>query len=174
MVGTGKAFAYFGPMFSATYVAQAAGLDTDAFAAQEQFVLFPKSADTDKAFCTAAPQFMSISADTKYPQLCKQIFMELQGDSADLLAHHSAVTYSLSSVKAANEMEEITSNPILAPVTYMADYAQSIPSVENATSLRGVIFDQIASLELGQTTVEKAVEDCKTQAQLNIDDIIIK
>ena len=71
-------------------------------------------------------------------------------------------------------MEEITSNPILAPVTYMADYAQSIPSVENATSLRGVIFDQIASLELGQTTVEKAVEDCKTQAQLNIDDIIVK
>ncbi len=174
MVGTGKAFAYFGPMFSATYVAQAAGLDTDTFAAQEQFVLFPKSADTDKAFCTAAPQFMSISADTKYPQLCKQIFMELQGDSADLLAHHSAVTYSLSSVKAANEMEEITSNPILAPVTYMADYAQSIPSIENATSLRGVIFDQIASLELGQTTVEKAVEDCKTQAQLNIDDIIVK
>lgn len=174
MVGTGKAFAYFGPMFSATYVAQAAGLDTESFAEQEQFVLFPKSANSEKAFCTAAPQFMSISADTQYADLCKQIFVELQGDSADLLAHHSATTYSLSSVKAANELEEITSNPILAPVTYMVDYAQSVPSVDNATSLRGAIFDQIVSLELGQTTVEKAVEDCKTQAQLNIDDIIME
>ena len=52
MVGTGEAFAYFGPMFSATYVAQAAGLETDAFAQQEQFVLFPKSAYSDGPFCT--------------------------------------------------------------------------------------------------------------------------
>ena len=174
MVGTGEAFAYFGPMFSATYVAQAAGLETDEFAEQEQFVLFPQSQYSDAPFCTAAPQFMSISADTQYPDLCKEIFKELQGDSASYLAHHSAVTYSLSSVKAPNEMDEITSSKILAPVTYMVDYAQHIPAVDNATTLRGLIFDQITSLELGQTTVEQAVEDVKTQAQLNIDDIIME
>lgn len=174
MVGTGTAFAYFGPMFSATYVANAAGLDTEEFAQQEAFVLFPKSADNDSPFCIAAPQFMSISSDTKYPELCKAIFRELQGDSADLLAHHSAVTFSLSSVTAANSMEEITSSPILAPVTYMADYVRNIPSIDNATTLRGLIFDQIVSLELGQTTVEQAVKDVKTQAQLNIDDLILK
>ena len=174
MVGTGEAFAYFGPMFSATYVANAAGLETDVFAEQEQFVLFPKSENSDAPFCTAAPQFMSISADTEYPELCKEIFRELQGDSASYLAHHSAVTYSLSSVKAANEMEEITSSAILSPVTYMVDYAQHIPAVDDATTLRGLIFDQITSLELGQTTVEQAVQDVKTQAQLNIDNIIME
>ena len=105
---------------------------------------------------------MAISADTEYPELCKEIFRELQGDSADLLAHHSAVTFSLSSVTAANSMEEITSSPILAPVTYMADYAKNIPAIEDATTLRGLIFDQIVSLELGQTTAEQAVQDVKT------------
>ncbi len=73
MVGTGEAFAYFGPMFSATYVAQAAGLETDEFAEQEQFVLFPKSQYSDAPFCVAAPQPMAISADTKYPELCKEM-----------------------------------------------------------------------------------------------------
>ena len=174
MVGTGEAFAYFGPMFSATYVANAAGLDNDAFAAQESFVLFPKSENSDAAFCTAAPQFMAISADTKYPELCKELFLELQNGSADLMAHHSATTFSLPSVKAANSMPEITESAILAPVTYMADYAQSVPAVANATALRSLIFDQIVSLELGQTTPEKAIADLKTQAQLNIDDLIIK
>ena len=174
MVGTGEAFAYFGPMFSATYVAQAAGLETDAFAEQEAFALFPKSEYSDAPFCVSAPQFMSISADTQYPDLCKEIFLELQGDSADLLAHHSATTFSLSSVTAANSMDEITSSPILAPVTYMADYAKNIPAIDDATTLRGLIFDQIVSLELGQTTVEQAVQDVKTQAQLNIDDLIME
>ena len=174
MVGTGEAFAYFGPMFSATYVANAAGLDTDTFAKQERFVLFPKSADSEAPFCTAAPQFMSISAQTKYPDICKDIFRELQGDSADLLAHHSATTFSLSSVKAANEMKEITDSPILSPVTYMVDYAKSVPAVENASTLRGLIFEQIVSLELGQTTPEKAVAEVKTQAELNIDGLIVK
>ena len=117
---------------------------------------------------------MSISADTQYPELCKEIFKELQGDASSYLAHHSAETYSLSSVKAANEMEEITSSTILSPVTYMADYAQHIPAVDDATTLRGLIFEQITSLELGQTTVEQAVQDVKTQAQLNIDNIIME
>lgn len=174
MVGTGEAFAYFGPMFSATYVANAAGLDTETFAAQEQFVLFPQSENSDKPFCTVAPQAMCVSASTKYPEVCKAIFSELQHDSADLLAHHSAITYSLSSVKAANEMEEIISSPILAPVTYMVDYANTTPSVDDAATYRGLLFDQIVSLELGQTTPEKAVADLKTQAQLNIDNIIVQ
>ena len=78
---------------------------------------------------------MAISAQTKYPDICKDIFLELQDGSADLLAHHSAVTFSLSSVKAANDMKEITDSPILSPVTYMVDYAKSVPAVENASTL---------------------------------------
>lgn len=174
MVGTGEAFAYFGPMFSATYVANAAGLDINTFAAQEAFVLFPKSENSKAAFATAAPQFMAISADTKYPEVCKDIFREMQNGSADLMAHHSAAIFALSSVKEANTLPEITKSPILAPVTYMADYARFIPALANADSLRGLIFDQIASLELGQTTPDKAIADLKTQAQLNIDGLIMK
>lgn len=174
MVGTGEAFAYFGPMFSATYVANAAGLDTDAFSKQERFVLFPKSANSAAPFATAAPQFMAISSDTKYPDICKDIFRELQGGSADLMAHHGAVTFSLSSITAANQMGEITTSPILAPVTYMEKYTKTIPSIKNSTTLRGFIFDQIVSLELGQTTPEKAIADVKAQATLNIDGLIMK
>ena len=52
---------------------------------------------------------------------------------------------------------------------------ESLLHSEGAISVdRGLIFDQITSLELGQTTVEQAVEDVKTQAQLNIDDIIME
>lgn len=174
MVGTGEAFSYFGPMFSATYVANAAGLDIDTFASQEAFVLFPKSKDSESAFCTAASQFMAISADTKYPEICKDIFREMQDGSADLMAHHSAKTFSLSSVKKANTLPEITGSPILAPVTYMADYARFIPALDNATALRNLMFDQISSLELGQTTPDKAIADLKTQAKLNIDGLIMK
>lgn len=174
MVGTGEAFAYFGPMFSATYVAQAAGLETDAFAEQEEFVLFPRSEYSEAPFCTAAPQIMSISSATKYPELCKEIFRELQGDSAGYLAEHSAAVFSLSSVKQANEMEAITGSSILAPVTYMADYAQNIPAVDDAFTLVSLLFEQITSLELGQTTVDQAVQNAKTQAELNIDDIIVE
>lgn len=174
MVGTGEAFAYFGPMFSATYVANAAGLDTDTFAKQERFVLFPKSANSASAFATAAPQFMAISSDTKYPDICKDIFRELQAGSADLMAHHGAVTFSLSSITAANSMAEISESPILAPVTYMEQYTKTIPSIKNATTLRGFIFEQIVSLELGQTTPEKAIADVKAQAELNIDGLIMK
>lgn len=174
MVGTGEAFAYFGPMFSATYVAKAAGLDNETFAKQERFVLFPKSANSEKAFCTAAPQFVAISSDTKYPEICKDIFRELQTGSADLMAHHSATTFSLSSVLAANGMSEITESPILAPVTYMQDYTKTLPSIKNSTALRALIFDQIVSLELGQTTPDKAIADVKAQAELNIDGLIMK
>ncbi len=59
MVGNGEAFAYYGPMFSATYVAEAAGLSTEEFAQNETFVLFPKSEHTDKPFAVVAPHMMS-------------------------------------------------------------------------------------------------------------------
>lgn len=174
MVGTGEAFAYYGPMFSATYVAQAAGLTTEEFARNETFVLFPKSEFTDAPFGTVAPQMMAISADTKYPDVCKDIFRELAGESNDLLAKHAGTIYTLSCIKAANENTNITENPILKNVTYMADYAKSVPAINNLSSLKSEMFTQIVSLELGQTTPEKAVKDLKTQIELNIDDVIFK
>lgn len=48
IVGTGEAFAYYGPMYSATYVAGAADLSVDEFAAAEDFVLFPIAEGVDK------------------------------------------------------------------------------------------------------------------------------
>lgn len=77
-------------------------------------------------------------------------------------------------MKKANTLPEITGSPILAPVTYMADYARFIPALDNATALRNLMFDQISSLELGQTTPDKAIADLKTQAKLNIDGLIMK
>ncbi len=56
----------------------------------------------------------------------------------------------------------------------MQDYAKTIPAIANSTTLRGFIFEQIVSLELGQTTPEKAIADTKAQAELNIDGLIIK
>lgn len=174
MVGTGEAFAYYGPMFSATYVAQAAGLETEEFAKNETFVLFPKSEYTDAPFATVAPQMMAISADTKYPDVCKDIFRELAGDSNSLLAKHAGTIYTLSCIKEANKNPEVTENPILKNVTYMADYARSVPAINNLSSLKSEMFTQIVSLELGQTTPEQAVADLKTQIELNVDNVIFK
>ena len=174
MVGTGEAFAYYGPMFSATYVAQAAGLETEEFAKNETFVLFPKSEYTDAPFATVAPQMMAISADTKYPDVCKDIFRELAGDSNSLLAKHAGTIYTLSCIKEANKNPEVTENPILKNVTYMADYAKSVPAINNLSSLKSEMFTQIVSLELGQTTPEQAVADLKTQIELNVDNVIFK
>lgn len=174
MVGNGEAFAYYGPMYSATYVAEAAGLTTEEFAKDETFVLFPKSEFTDQPFAVAAPQMMSISADTKYPEICKEIFKELAGSSSDYLAKHSDACYTLSCIKTENESEVILNNPILKNVTYMADYAKSIPAVDGLATLKSELFTQIVSLELGQTTPEEALKALKTQMELNVDDIIFK
>ncbi len=174
MVGTGEAFAYYGPMYSATYVAEAAGLSTEEFAQQEAFVLFPTKGGAEKPFAVAAPQGLAISADTKYPDVCKDIIRELMTDSSDLMARHASTIYTLSSVKKANEDPQITEHPLLADVTYMTDYAVTPPSVEGLTALRGYLFTEIVTLELGQTTPEESLNNLKTQAELNIDDIIIK
>lgn len=174
MVGTGEAFAYYGPMFSATYVAQAAGLSTEEFAGDETFVLFPQSEFTDKPFAVAAPQIMSISADTKYPEVCKEIFKELAAGSSDYLAKHADEIYTLSSIKSENQSELILGNPILKNVTYMADYAQSVPAVDGLATLKSELFSQIVTLELGQATPEQALKALKTQIELNVDDVVFK
>lgn len=174
MVGTGEAFAYYGPMYSATYVAEAAGLATEDFAQQEAFVLFPTKSGAGKPFAVAAPQGLAISADTKYPEVCKDIIRELMTDSSDLMARHASTIYTLSSIKKANEDPQITGHPLLSGVTYMTDYAVTPPSIEGLTALRGYLFTEIVTLELGQTTPEESLNNLKTQAELNIDDIIIK
>lgn len=174
MVGTGEAFAYYGPMYSATYVAEAAGLTTEEFAQQEAFVLFPTKGGAGKPFAVAAPQGLAISADTKYPDICKDIIRELMTDSSDLMAKHASTIYTLSSIKKANEDPQITGHPLLAGVTYMTDYSITPPSIEGLTALRGYLFTEIVTLELGQTTPEESLDNFKTQAELNIDDIIIK
>ena len=174
MVGTGEAFAYYGPMFSATYVAQAAGLTTEQFAQDETFVLFPKSQYSEGPFAVAAPQMMSISADTKYPEICKDIFKELAADSSDYLSKHASVCYNLSSIKSENEKDEILNNPILKNVTYMADYAKTVPAISGLSTLKSELFSQIVTLELGQTTPEEALKALKTQIELNVDDVVFK
>lgn len=174
MVGTGEAFAYYGPMFSATYVADAAGLSTEEFAENETFVLFPKSEYTDKPFTVAAPQMMAISADTKYPEICKDIFKELAAGSSDYLAQHSSAIYSLSSIKSENQSDVITNNPILKDVTYMADYAKTTPAVDGLATLKSELFSQIVTLELGQITPQEALKAMKAQIELNVDNVIFQ
>ncbi|MBS6953845.1 MAG: extracellular solute-binding protein [Enterocloster asparagiformis] len=174
MVGTGEAFAYYGPMFSATYVAQAAGLSTEDFAKQEAFVLFPAADASSQPFAVAAPQTIAISADTKYPEICKDIVREMVSGSADMMARHASTIYTLSSVKKANEDPQITGHPLLADVTYMTDYAVTPPTVEGQTTLRGYLFTEIVTLELGQTTPQESFENAKAQAELNIDGLVQK
>ncbi len=65
-------------------------------------------------------------------------------------------------------------NPILKNVTYMADYAKSIPAVDGVATLKSELFTQIVSLELGQITPEDALKALKTQMELNVDDIVFK
>lgn len=174
MVGSGEAFAYYGPMFSATYVAKAAGLTTEEFAQNETFALFPKSQYSEKPFAVAAPQMMGISADTKYPEICKEILKELAAGSSDYLAKHSDACFTLSSIKSENKSELIMSNPILKNVTYMADYAKSTPAIDGLSTLKSELFSQIVTLELGQTTPEEALKALKTQIELNVDDVTFK
>lgn len=174
MVGTGEAFAYYGPMYSATYVAQAAGLTTEEFAKDETFVLFPKSQHSEAPFAIAAPQMMSISADTKYPEICKDIFKELSEGSSDYLAKHADACFTLSCIKDENSSDIIMNNPILKNVTYMSDYAKSIPAVDGLATLKSELFSQIVTLELGQITPEEALKALKTQIELNLDDVIFK
>ena len=88
-------------------------------------MMFPVSQYNDKPFVIAAPQGMGICSSTKYPEICKDLFAELANNSYDLLADHANTIFTLSSVKAANELEAITTNPIVADTTYMAARVES-------------------------------------------------
>ena len=173
-VGTGETFAYYGPVYSAGYVAGAAKLTNAELAAQEAFILFPKSQYTDGPFTVAAPQYIGVSADTKYPEICKDILDELSNGSSDLLAHHGAKINSLLAVKAANENEEVLANPVIGDITYMTDYAVTVPSINGLNIFHEELFKQIVALELGETDPETALAALKSQTELNIKNVIHK
>lgn len=170
MVGDGSAFAYYGPVYSATYVAQAVNETAEQFAEHTAFAVFPKSDYNDKPFTVAAPQAVSINANTKYPDICKELLKEIYaGDCVNKLEEHGDTIFSLSSVKAANEMDKIKSNPILAGIGYMTDYVTTVPPVEGLSTYQSELFKQIVLLELGQVTPEDAFKDFKAQVELNVD-----
>ena len=173
MVGTGEAFAYYGPVYSANYVYSAANLSVEEFSDVEEFVLFPKSQYTDAPFAVAAPQWVGISADTEYPEICKDLIRELVV-SPDILAHHAGTINVLSSLIAANSEDEVLSNPLIGDITYMTDYAVTTPAVEGLDTFRSELFRQIVALELGQTTPQKALSDMQSQIELSVSDVIIE
>ena len=139
-----------------------------------KFVLFPKSQYTEAPFAVAAPQWIGISADTEYPDICKDLIRELTVDSPDILAHHAATINVLSSVKAANSEEEVLSNPLIGDITYMSDYTVTTPAIEGLDIYNSEIFRQIVALELGQTTPEKALSDMTAQIKLSVPDVVIE
>lgn len=171
MVGEGDVFAYYGPVFSSTYVAAEANLTPEELAQSIGFALFPKSEKNETPFTVAAPQSVSVNANTKYPEICKDLLEEIYaGESVEDLAVHGDSIFSLTSVTAANEMDTITTNPILESIGYMADYVITTPPVEGEAVFRDELFKQLVLLELGQVTPEKAFEDFAIQVELNVDE----
>lgn len=170
MAGDGSCFAYYGPIYSSTYVAAAVEKDPETFAKDVAFMMFPASQYNEKAFVVAAPQGMAINANTKYPEICKDLLAELANNSYDLLANHASTIFTLSSVKAANELEAITTNPIVANTTYMADYAVTVPSIDGLSTYTSELHNNIVQLELGQITPEEATANMKVQLELNLDE----
>ncbi len=170
MAGDGTCFAYYGPIYSSTYVAAAVEKDPETFAQDVAFMMFPVSQYNDKPFVVAAPQGMAINANTKYPEVCKDLLAELANNSYDLLANHASTIFTLSSVKAANELEAITTNPIVANTTYMANYAVTVPSIDGLSTYTSELHNNIVQLELGQITPEEATANMKVQLELNLDE----
>ena len=169
MVGDGSAFAYYRPMYSSVYVAGAVDKTPADLVNDISFVTFPVSEFNDTPFVTAAPQGMGISSQTKYPEICKDLFVELANGSQDMLAYHASEIFTLSSVKEANKHEYITTNPVLKEVTYMADFARVNPAIDGFSVYTSELHKQIVLLELGQTTAAEAVKEMKTQIELNVD-----
>lgn len=170
MVGDGTAFAYYGPLYSATYVSGAVNKTPEQLAEDVGFAIFPASENNKTPFCIAAPQGMGINANTKYPEVCKDLLRELYaGSSVDQLAHHADTIFTLSSVKEANKMDAIQQNPILKKVGYMADYAVATPTIKGIDVFLTEMHKQIVLLELGQVQPDKAVADFKAQMELNVD-----
>lgn len=175
IVGTGEAFAYYGPMYSASYVASAADLDVETFANNEEFVLFPIAAGVDKKpFATAAPQYVAASAKKKHPEIVKDILNELVNNSDEAMAKHADKILTLSSIKRVNDSDIIKANPLLKDAVYMQDYAQFVPSIQGLSTFRNQLFTQINSIELGQITPEEALKELVTQIELNVDNVIVK
>ena len=170
MMGDATCFAYFGPVFASTYMADIVGISAEQWGENADFILFPVSQYNDKPFAVAAPQGMSIAANTKYPEICKDLMKELATDSVDLLAHHASVVWALSSVKAANEAEEVKNSPILSNLTNMPAYTVTMPSIIGLSAYQQELHAKIVQLELGDITPEKAVEEMKTQLMLNLDE----
>ena len=71
-------------------------------------------------------------------------------------------------------MEEITTNPILEKVGYMADLSITPPELEGGSLFNNEIYKQIQLLELGQTTPEQAVSDLRTQLEINLDPEVVE
>ena len=96
--------------------------------------------------------------------------------SPDLMARHGGAIFSLSSVKAANEQPDITHNPILQGVVYMARYAKGEPALQGLTTYTAELHKQIVQLELGLTDPDKATSEFKAQLDANLtsDQIIFK
>ena len=171
MVGDGRAFSYYGPVYSSTYVAAEAKLTPEQLVENLGFLVFPASEGNPAPFAIAAPQAVSINANTEYPEICMALLEELYaGDSVEALAVHGGTINALSSVKAANDMEQIKTNAILKDITYMTDYVETVPPLAGESVFRDELFKQIVLLELGQTTPEKAYEDFKVQVELNVDE----
>jgi inositol-phosphate transport system substrate-binding protein len=169
MVGSGDSFAYYGPLYSSTYVANSVNKTPEQFVEDVSFILFPAGGYNPRPFTVAAPQGMGINAKTKYPEICKDLFRELSLNSCEELARHASKIFTLSSIKAANGTEVIKNNPILREVTYMADYAVPIPTIRGINTYATEMHRQIVLLELGQTTPQKAVADFRTQIELNLE-----
>lgn len=171
MVGDGRAFSYYGPVFASTYVAAEANLTPEQLVENLGFLVFPVSEGNPEPFAVAAPQAVSINGSTKYPEICMALLEELYaGDSTEALAVHGGTIFSLSSVKAANEMDEIKNNVILKDIGYMTEYVTTVPPLAGESVFRDELFKQIVLLELGQTTPEQAYEDFKVQVELNVDE----
>lgn len=171
MVGDGTAFAYYGPVFASTYVAQEVNQTPEELVNHIGFAVFPKSKYNKKPFTVAAPQAVAVNASTKYPEIAKELLDELhKGESVKQLAVHGDTIFALASVKEANELPEITENPILKDVGYMADHVITVPPIGDESVFRNELFKQITLLELGQITPEKAYEDFKVQIELNAAD----
>lgn len=168
MVGDGSTFAYYGPMYSSVYVAGAVNKTAEQLAEDVAFVMFPVSENSTEPFVVAAPQSMGISTQTKYPEICKDLFKELYTNSTDLLARHANKIFTLSSVKNANEDDLLKSNPILKKVTYMADYTVTEPTVESINIYTTELHNQIVQLELGLIQPADAVKTFKQQLELNL------
>ncbi len=168
-VGSGETFAYYGPVFSTTYVASSVDMTVEELVESIGFAPFPVSENNDEPFVVVDPQKMAINANTEHPEICMDLMKELfLGSSQEALATHSDTILSLSSISAVNDMEPITSNPLLSSIVYMQDLAVAPPVIEGLATYNAELHKQIVLLELGQVDVETAYNDFVTQVELNI------